>query len=107
MRGMPYTPTEALGAVAHSHARLVDRGADHEAAVRLVADQYGLKLDVARWAVSKRSQLGAAVSSRLAASPGPHAQLRACAPPRSPVVAPASSGATARPEPAYRAQRRR
>ena len=52
MRGMSHTPSEAVRIVARAHARLVDRGAHHDSALRLVADQYGQRLQAARWAVA-------------------------------------------------------
>jgi hypothetical protein len=67
MRGTPYTPTEALEIVARSHSRLVDRGADHESAVRLIAHRFGLRIDVARRAVSMGRQRVRAASGVRAA----------------------------------------
>ncbi|HSI79085.1 MAG TPA: hypothetical protein VK919_00395 [Solirubrobacterales bacterium] len=52
MHGPRRTPTEAVNTVAHRHAQLVERGADHESALRLVIDQFGLRPEAARWAVS-------------------------------------------------------
>lgn len=55
MLGMSHTPNEALDIVARSHSRMLERGADPESALRLVANEYDLRLDVARWAVSQRA----------------------------------------------------
>ena len=69
MQGMPYTPSEAVRIVARAHARLVERGADYDSAVRLVADQHGLRLKATRWAVARAREFATPVAHHGSAPP--------------------------------------